>query len=184
MKLNVRGGSFEISDPDSLWAGQNLHDLYQQAHTPWEWLGPIMARARELGLVCFSSPFDETSVDFLEGLGAPAYKIASFEHNHLPLIERPPPAASPPAWWRSTLARADGRVDFSFPLEPSELARLVSESERALQGLGEVRYGPAEAEQKSLAFSEVVLCGEEYQGGRVIYHYESANCEAGRWSTS
>jgi N-acetylneuraminate synthase len=88
MKLNVRGGSFEISDPDSLWAGQNLHDLYQQAHTPWEWLGPIMERAHELGLVCFSSPFDETAVDFLEGLGAPAYKIASFENNHLPLIAK------------------------------------------------------------------------------------------------
>jgi len=88
MTLDVCGGSFEISDPDSLWSGQNLHDLYQQAHTPWEWHGPIMERARELGLICFSSPFDETAVDFLEDLGAPAYKIASFENNHLPLIEK------------------------------------------------------------------------------------------------
>jgi pseudaminic acid synthase len=88
MTLDVRGGSFEISDPDSLWAGQNLHDLYKQAHTPWEWHGPIMERARELGLICFSSPFDETAVDFLEDLGVPAYKIASFENNHLPLIEK------------------------------------------------------------------------------------------------
>jgi N-acetylneuraminate synthase len=86
--LDVRGGSFEISDPASLWAGQNLHDLYKQAHTPWEWHGPIMERARELGLICFSSPFDETAVNFLEDLGAPAYKIASFENNHLPLIEK------------------------------------------------------------------------------------------------
>jgi len=88
MTLDVRGGSFEISDPDSLWGGQNLHDLYKKAYTPWEWHAPIMERARELGLVCFSSPFDETAVDFLEDLGAPAYKIASFENNHLPLIEK------------------------------------------------------------------------------------------------
>lgn len=86
--LNVRGGTFEISDPNSLWASQNLHDLYQKAHTPWEWHAPIMECARQLGLVCFSSPFDETAVDFLEGLGAPAYKIASFENNHVPLIEK------------------------------------------------------------------------------------------------
>lgn len=88
MTLNVRGGSFEISDPESLWAGQNLHDLYKQAYTPWEWHAPIMERARDLGLICFSSPFDESAVDFLEDLGAPAYKIASFENNHLPLIEK------------------------------------------------------------------------------------------------
>ena len=88
MTLNVRGGSFEISDPDSLWAGQNLHDLYQKAYTPWEWHRPIMERARELGLICFSSPFDETAVDFLEALDVPAYKIASFENNHLPLISK------------------------------------------------------------------------------------------------
>lgn len=86
--LNVRGGIFDISDPDSLWHGKNLHDLYKQAHTPWEWHGPIMEHARKLGLICFSSPFDETAVDFLEDLGAPAYKIASFENNHLPLIAK------------------------------------------------------------------------------------------------
>jgi pseudaminic acid synthase len=88
MTLNVRGGSFEISDRDSLWAGQNLHDLYKQAYTPWEWHAPIMERAHELGLICFSSPFDETAVDFLMELGVPAFKIASFENNHLPLIEK------------------------------------------------------------------------------------------------
>jgi pseudaminic acid synthase len=86
--LNVRGGSFEINDPDSLWTGKHLHDLYKQAYTPWEWHGPIMQRARELGLICFSSPFDETAVDFLESLDVPAYKIASFENNHLPLIRK------------------------------------------------------------------------------------------------
>jgi len=88
MTLDVRGGSFEITDPSSPWAGQNLYDLYAQAHTPWEWHAPIMARAQELGLICFSSPFDETAVDFLLDLDVPAFKIASFENNHLPLIEK------------------------------------------------------------------------------------------------
>lgn len=88
MTLDVRGGNFEIRDPDSLWVGQNLHDLYKKAYTPWEWHVPIMKLARELNMICFSSPFDETAVDFLEDLGVPAYKIASFENNHLPLIEK------------------------------------------------------------------------------------------------
>ena len=86
--LNVRGSDFEIRDKGSHWAGQNLHDLYCKAHTPWEWHGPIMERARQHGMLCFSSPFDESAVDFLEGLKAPAYKIASFENNHLPLIRK------------------------------------------------------------------------------------------------
>lgn len=86
--LNVRGGDFEISDQGSLWAGQNLHDLYSKAHTPWDWHKPIMERASECGMLCFSSPFDETAVNFLEELGVPAYKIASFENNHLPLIRK------------------------------------------------------------------------------------------------
>ena len=84
--LDVRGGEFEISDRNSLWAGKNLHDLYKQAYTPWEWHEPIIKRANELGLVCFSSPFDESAVDFLDELGVPAFKIASFENSHLPLI--------------------------------------------------------------------------------------------------
>lgn len=86
--LDVRGGDFEISDSNSLWAGKNLHDLYKQAYTPWEWHSPIMARAAQRGLLCFSSPFDETAVDFLAGLDVPAFKIASFENNHLPLIRK------------------------------------------------------------------------------------------------
>ena len=86
--LNVRGGNFEISDSDSLWSGRNLHDLYKNAYTPWEWHAPIMERAADLGLICFSSPFDESAVDFLEDLDVPAYKIASFENNHLPLIKK------------------------------------------------------------------------------------------------
>jgi pseudaminic acid synthase len=95
MTLDVRGGSFEINDPASLWAGKNLHDLYKQAYTPWEWHAPIMERARELGLICFSSPFDETAVDFLLDLDVPAFKIASFENNHLPLIEKAASSGKP-----------------------------------------------------------------------------------------
>jgi pseudaminic acid synthase len=246
MTLDVRGGSFEISDPNSLWAGQNLHDLYKQAHTPWEWHAPIMERPRELGLICFSSPFDETAVDFLEDLDAPAYKIASFENNHLPLIEKAASTGKPliistgmaslgelddavrtarnagctqlvllkctstyPANPENTnirtiphrrelfgcevglsdhtmgvgvavaavalgatvvekhftLARADGGVDSAFSLEPAELASLVTETERAWQALGQVRYGPTEAEQNSLVFRRSIYAAADIVEG-------------------
>jgi len=249
MTLNVRGGSFEINDPDSLWAGQNLHDLYKKAYTPWEWHGPIMERAHELGLICFSSPFDETAVDFLEDLGAPAYKIASFENNHLPLIEKAAATGKPliistgmatlgelndavrtareagctqlvllkctsnyPSSPENTnlrtiphlrklfntevglsdhtmgigaavaaialgasvvekhftLARADGGVDSAFSLEPTELASLVTETNRAWQALGEVRYGPTESEQKSLVFRRSIYVAENIAEGELF----------------
>src|SRR5437868_473313 len=86
--LAVNDGDFFISDEKSLWKGNSLHELYQKAHTPWDWHKPIFDRAKERGMVCFSTPFDETAVDFLEELGVPAYKIASFENVHLPLIRR------------------------------------------------------------------------------------------------
>jgi len=249
MTLDVRGGSFEINDPDSLWAGQNLHDLYKKAYTPWEWHAPIMERARELGLICFSSPFDETAVDFLEDLGAPAYKIASFENNHLPLIEKAAATGKPliistgmaslgelddavtaardagckqlvllkctstyPASPENTnirtiphlrelfacevglsdhtmgigvavaavalgatvvekhftLARADGGVDATFSLEPPELNCLANETKRAWQALGEVRYGPTEAEQKSLVFRRSLYASKDISVGEVF----------------
>jgi N-acetylneuraminate synthase len=86
--LNVRHGDFVINDKDSLWSGRNLHDLYQEASTPYEWHEAIMRRANDHGMACFSSPFDEAAVDFLEALNVPAYKIASFENVHLPLIRK------------------------------------------------------------------------------------------------
>jgi pseudaminic acid synthase len=246
MTLDVRGGSFEINDADSLWPGKNLHDLYKQAHTPWEWHAPIMARARELGLICFSSPFDETAVDFLLDLDVPAFKIASFENNHLPLIEKAAATGKPliistgmaslgeleqavaaargagcqdlvllkctstyPATPANTnirtiphlrelfgcevglsdhtmgvgvavasvalgaaviekhftLSRAEGGVDSAFSLEPQELAALVQETERAWQALGGVRYGPTEAEQKSLVFRRSIYVAADIAAG-------------------
>jgi len=247
--LDVRGGSFEISDPDSLWSGQNLHDLYKQAYTPWEWHAPIMERARELGLICFSSPFDETAVDFLQELDVPAFKIASFENNHLPLIRKAAATGKPliistgmaslgeleqavaaareagcrdlvllkctstypasPATTNIrtiphlrelfgcevglsdhtmgvgvavaavalgatvvekhfTLSRADGGVDSAFSLEPHDLAALVQESERAWQALGEVRYGPTEAEQRSLVFRRSIYVAANIAEGEAF----------------
>lgn len=88
MTIDIEEGEFYIDDPNSLWKGASLYKLYQQAHTPWEWHKPIFNKCNELGIICFSTPFDETAVDFLESLNVPAYKIASFENNHLPLIRK------------------------------------------------------------------------------------------------
>lgn len=88
MTLDIDEGEFHISDANSLWKGTSLHKLYAQAHTPWEWHIPIFERAKSLGMLVFSTPFDETAVDFLETLDVPCYKIASFENTDLPLIEK------------------------------------------------------------------------------------------------
>lgn len=81
-------GVMTIEDKNSLWNGKELHDLYKMAYTPWEWHKAIFDRAKEKGMLAFSSPFDETAVDFLETLNVPAYKIASFENTHHPLIKK------------------------------------------------------------------------------------------------
>jgi len=88
LTLDVNKGDFFIEDKNSLWKGKSLYELYQEAYTPWEWHEPIMERANELGMICFSTPFDDTAADFLEKLNVPAYKIASFENTHLPLIKK------------------------------------------------------------------------------------------------
>lgn len=88
MTLDVDRDEFKILDAGSLWNGRHLHELYEEAHTPWDWHRPIFDRAHERGMLVFSSPFDESSVDFLESLNVPAYKIASFELTDLPLIAK------------------------------------------------------------------------------------------------
>jgi len=244
--LDVRGGDFEITDEGSLWSQQNLHDLYRKAYTPWEWHAEIIARAHSHGMLCFSSPFDETAVDFLESLNVPAYKIASFENNHLPLIRKVGSTGKPviistgmatlaeldeavtavreagckdlvllkcTSTYPSTpedsnaltiphmrqmfgcevglsdhtmgvgvavaavalgatlvekhftLRRADGGVDSAFSLEPGELRSLVIETERAWLALGSVRYGPTEAERKSLIFRRSLYVASDMAAG-------------------
>lgn len=88
MTINATGGLFDINDADSLWKGRNLFDLYKEAHTPWEWHQPLFERAKKHGMVVFSTPFDESAVDFLEGLHVSAYKIASFENTDWPLLKK------------------------------------------------------------------------------------------------
>ncbi|XSS64941.1 pseudaminic acid synthase [Pseudomonas sp. B11] len=249
MTLDLDQGEFFIKDPDSLWAGSSLYELYRQAHTPWEWHEPIFARARELGMLAFSTPFDESAVDFLEGLGVPAYKIASFENTDLPLIRRVAATGKPliistgmasiaeldesvraareagcrdlvllkctstyPASPANsnlltiphlralfgcevglsdhsmgvgvsvaavalgatviekhfTLDRAAGGVDASFSLEPAELASLVVETERAWQAMGQVRYGPTQAEGKSLVYRRSLYVTRDMQAGELF----------------
>lgn len=249
MTLAINEDEFFISDEQSLWKGRNLHDLYKLAYTPWEWHAPIMQRASELGMICFSTPFDETAVDFLEQLNVPAYKIASFEIVHLPLIRKVAATGKPmiistgmstpaeiddavraareggcrdlvllkctstyPATPENsnvltiphmralfgcevglsdhtmgvgtsvaavalgatviekhfTLRRADGGVDSAFSLEPEEMRALVVEAERAWQSLGIVRYGPSEAERKSLVFRRSLYIAEDVKAGELL----------------
>jgi len=249
LTLDVGEGEFVISDPKSLWKGRSLHSLYEEAHTPWEWHEPIMKRAAELGLVCFSSPFDETAVDFLEGLNVPAYKIGSFECTHLPLLRKVAATGKPVILSTGmatvaeideavrtlreggcselallkctsnypstpvnsnlltlphlrelfgcevgisdhtlglgvsvaavalgaviiekhfTLARADGGVDSAFSMEPEEMKALVIESERAWQSLGEIHYGPTEAERAAVTRRRSIYLSEEVRVGDTL----------------
>ncbi len=249
MTLDLAEGEFVIDDEGSLWRGRSLFDLYDEAHTPWDWHAAIMARATERGILCFSSPFDATAVDFLENLGVPAYKIASFEIVDLPLIRLVAATGKPviistgmatldeigeavsaarevgceeivllkctstyPANAANsnvltiphlrkqfgcevglsdhtlgigcavaavahgatviekhfTLRRADGGVDSAFSLEPSELQSLVVETERAWRSLGGVKYGPHEAERKSMQFRRSLYISENVEAGDIL----------------
>jgi pseudaminic acid synthase len=249
MTLDLDEGDFFIDDADSLWKGSSLHDLYRQAYTPWEWHAPIMERARALGLVCFSTPFDASAVEFLEDLDVPCYKIASFENADLPLIRKVAatgkpviisigmatlteldesvravresggrdlillkctssyPASPSSANLRTiphlrelfdaqvglsdhtmgigvavaavalgatmiekhfTLRRADGGVDAAFSMEPEEMAALMTETDRAWRALGQISYGPIEAEQGSLKFRRSLYVAEDLEAGDVL----------------
>jgi pseudaminic acid synthase len=249
MTLNLDEREFHIGDPKSLWAGTSLYKLYAEAYTPWEWHKPIFDRARELGIIAFSTPFDDTSVDFLESLDVPCYKIASFENTDLPLIRRVAstgkpliistgmatvaeldetvraareagckdlillkctstyPAAAANTNIRTiphlrelfccevglsdhtmgigvsvasvalggtviekhfTLNRADGGVDSTFSMEPTEMTQLVVETERAWQALGQISYGPTEAEKKSIQFRRSIYVVTDLKAGDVL----------------
>ena len=113
MTIDFEGGLFSINDKDSLWYGKNLYELYGLAQTPWDWHKPIFDKARELGLIPFSTPFDETSVDFLEEMGVSAYKIASFENIDWPLLKKVAATNKPVimSTGAATLADIAGSVD-------------------------------------------------------------------------
>ncbi len=88
LTIDCDSEDFFISNPESLWCGQTYYQLYQKAYTPWEWQEKIFAHCNELGLMCFSTPFDASAVNFLEELDTPCYKIASFENIDLPLVRK------------------------------------------------------------------------------------------------
>ncbi len=249
MTLDIDEREFHIGDPGSLWAGASLYKLYGEAYTPWEWHKPIFDRARELGVIAFSTPFDDTAVEFLESLDVPCYKIASFENTDLPLIRRVAATGKPliistgmatlaeldetvrcareagcrdlvllkctstyPATPDNTnlltlphlrdmfgceiglsdhtlgvgvsiasvalgatviekhftLDRRDGGVDSTFSMEPAEMAQLVVETEHAWQAIGEVSYGPTEAEKKSLQYRRTLYVVKDLKVGDVL----------------
>lgn len=247
--LDIDEREFFISDPKNLWAGTSLYKLYGQAYTPWEWHEPLFQRARALGMIPFSTPFDDTAVDFLEALDVPCYKISSFENTDLPLIRRVAATGKPliistgmatvaelddavraareagckdlvllkctstyPATAENTnivtiphlrdlfdcevglsdhtmgigvsiasvalgatviekhftLSRAEGGVDSAFSMEPEEFSQLVMESERASKALGQVSYGPTDAERKSLQYRRSLYVVRDLRAGDIL----------------
>jgi len=249
MTLDLEEREFYVSDPSNLWTGTSLYRLYGEAHTPWDWHAPIFERARARGMIPFSTPFDDTAVDFLESLDVPCYKIASFENTDLPLIRRVAATGKPliistgmatlaeldetvraargagcrhlvllkctstyPASPANThiltiphlremfgcevglsdhtmgvgvsvasialgasviekhftLDRSEGGVDSTFSMEPHEMEQLVVETERAWQALGQVSYGPTEAERKSLQYRRSLYITADLMPGDVL----------------
>ncbi|MBD2201232.1 pseudaminic acid synthase [Calothrix sp. FACHB-1219] len=249
MTLDIKEGDFYIDNPNSLWHGKSLYQLYQQAYTPWEWHKLIFERCKQRGIICFSTPFDITAVDFLESLEVPCYKIASFENTDLPLIRKVASTGKPmiistgmatiseldetvrtareagcndlillkctstyPATPKDsnlltiphlrdlfnvqvglsdhtmgigvavtsvalgatfiekhfTLCRADGGVDSAFSMEPEEMHQLVLETERAWQALGNINYGPIEAEKASLNFRRSLYVAQDMKAGDIF----------------
>lgn len=258
--LDVHTGEFFIQDNVNIWKGNSLYNLYKEAYTPWEWHLEIFNKAKELGLLAFSSPFDETAVDFLETLDVPAYKIASFENVDIPLIRKVARTGKPiiistgmataaeldeavraaraegnhqiillkctstyPATPANsnlatishmrelfgtevglsdhtmgvgvsvaavtlgatviekhfTTSRADGGVDSAFSMEPHELKMLVEETERAWQSLGQIQYGPTEAEKDSTKFRRSLYIGEDLKVGDVLTEENLRNVRPG-----
>ena len=249
MTLNVNHPDFIINDKKSLWNGRHLYELYKKAHTPWEWHYPLMEHAKKLGIVCFSTPFDSTAVDFLEELNVPAYKIGSFENTDIQLIRKicstkKPiiisvgmasleeldlivktlrsekcenfvllkctsvyPASPSDANLRTIphlsdmfncqvglsdhtmgigvplaaiamgatvvekhfcLSRAEGGVDSSFSMEPSELKLLVEESEKSWLALGKVSYERSCSEEGSKQFKRSLYFVKNMKVGEKI----------------
>jgi pseudaminic acid synthase len=113
MTLDKTEGEFCIDNPNSLWNGTSLHQLYQQAFTPWEWHAPILERSRQRGMIAFSTPFDESAVDHLEDLNVPCYKVASFENTDLPLLRKVAKTGKPLiiSTGMATLAELDEMVE-------------------------------------------------------------------------
>ena len=88
LTINKKDGDFYLGNKKSLWNGMSMYDLYKEAYTPWEWHEKLFSRCKEVGMICFSSPFDTTAVDFLEELNCPCYKIASTENTDFALLEK------------------------------------------------------------------------------------------------
>lgn len=126
MTLNLNSSDFVINDPKSLWDGRQLYDLYNEAYTPWEWHEELFKVANDHGVFAFSSPFDETAVDFLETLNVPMYKIASFELTHLPLIRKVASTGKPMIMSTGMASEDDIRlaIDTAVQAGASEIAIL------------------------------------------------------------
>lgn len=240
---------FRVTDPNSLWFGKSLYELYAEAATPYEWHKPIFEEAKRLGIEAFSSPFDCDAVDFLESIDCPRYKIASFELVDIRLIRKAAATKKPlimstgmatlaeidravseaklagatditllkctstyPASPENTniltiphmrqafgcavgisdhtmgigvcvgaaalgatvfekhftLSRAEGGVDSAFSMEPNEFSQLVEEIGRVGKALGQVTYGPTEAEKKAVQRRRGLYFNRDMKKGEVI----------------